>query len=488
MAFSLESRIGRGRTAETFFAKLEVGTERLEVVVKRPRAELAGNGAFAAAFVDWGSAEKELDHEGVVAVLEAGVTADGPYVIQERVDGAPLAVLLEVLRRQKRTLSLPLALAIAERVAAAVAYLHGARRAHGGLDPGEILLSRSGEVKLGDQRLHTLDPVSGLGAADGDLTTVYRAPELLERPGSSSPAGDVFSLGLILLEMLIGHRVWTSAAMTVAGSVRALTDFSHVGQARPELTAELVEILQSSTASSPLDRVASAFELHAGLSRVIDQHRVRADAAAIGAFVSAAIPPPAAEEAPTRLVDPEAAAELARRHARAVAAIASAAVEVDPDVEKKALSRVAAAPPPPLAPSPPSPSGAAPSPRPRATRLEVSPWMGVAVIGLILALLFAHMMSKTGEGIRQISVLATSEPPGAELRVNGERAGQTPVDAVFPTRDGRVTLRFELAGYATHELTFEPKDDELRYEANLSKAAAEATGGGGAPALGGRIH
>ena len=57
MAFTIKSRLGRGRTIESFAATLEVDSERFEVVVKRPRAEFKTNVAFSDALIAWGEPE-----------------------------------------------------------------------------------------------------------------------------------------------------------------------------------------------------------------------------------------------------------------------------------------------------------------------------------------------------------------------------------------------------------------------------------------------
>src|SRR5687767_14877552 len=146
MAFTLKARIGRGRTTETFTARLSVGSEELDVAVKRPRPEYAANEAFVSAFLAWAEEQKEIDHESVVGVLEAGKTSEGAYVIQECVDGVSLQEVLAALSKKKRTMSMKLALSIAERVASVLAMLHEKKLAHGGLDPGEVLISYQGDV------------------------------------------------------------------------------------------------------------------------------------------------------------------------------------------------------------------------------------------------------------------------------------------------------------------------------------------------------
>ncbi len=333
MAFTVQSRLGRGRSVETFAAVLEVGKERLDVVVKRARPEYRNNEAFATALESWGNTQKEADHEHLVAVFEAGRTPEGVYVIQEKVDGAALVTLLSMLRRRKRTLKPEFALVVAEQVASALAYLHTqVGVAHGGIDPGEVLLGYDGTVKLGDQRLRELDQHIGKDLVDADDRVDYLAPERHQGEPPSKKS-DLYAFALVVLEMLIGHPVWTAESMTVDGTLDALRDFSPVGQAKPDLTKELVDVLGGCLAALPAKRPISAMPVAGALRDLNKRHGITSAGAGLGKFVEALVPPPDAEEAPTQMVDAAFAAELDRKRDEQ---FEGASVAIDPEIERQA--------------------------------------------------------------------------------------------------------------------------------------------------------
>jgi serine/threonine protein kinase len=514
MAFIIQARIGRGRTVETFAGRLEVGVETLNVAVKRARPELAHNEAFLAALVEWGNKQKEIELDDVVAVLEAGRT-EYAYVIQERVIGASLALVLEALKKRRRTMTLPLALHVAERIAGALGHLHERKIVHGGLDPSEILISYAGDVKVGDQELHELDvhcasDLAAVGTTRG-ASAVYRAPELAPERVPSSPSSDTYALALVLLEMLIGHPIWSSPNMTVAASIAALKDFTHLAQSHADLTRNLVEILALCTDQDPVNRVPSGKELAAGLRRIIAHHDVAVDdPRALGTFVKALIPKLRAEEAPTQMQDPVRLEKLSKdAESVSVLEIDSGSVAIDPDLEKKALDhsdkgaafqrdgfggvRMWALPIAPAAPAPGSPgvasalaqeASAGAPPESRSALREVSkvaaaaalaseetrrrgPWhlyVGFAIVALILALMIVHMATR-GATVRMTRVTATSIPTGADLYLDEQLVGRTPVETSFAVAKGKVKLRFELAGHEAYEALVETKEDALRYEA-----------------------
>lgn len=462
MAFTLKSRIGRGRTTETFAARLTVGAEELDVAVKRPRPEYAANEAFLAAFLRWAEEQKEIDHENVVVVLEAGRIAEGAYVIQEKVDGVSLAEVLAALTKKKRTMSMKLALLIAERVAAVLEMLHEKKLAHGGLDPGEVLISYQGNIKVGDQKLRALDV--HLGADLGDErsgTAMYRAPELAEKRGGPTPAGDVYSLALVVLECLIGRPVWTAQSMTVEGAIGALRDFTHVGQAQPALTEDLTSVLLGSTQLKPENRVQSGRELHAGIARIIKTHHLQAEKSELAAFVEALLPPARIDDAPTTIGDPATIQAMEDARGARLEKLEGTSVPIDPDLEKKALSRVIHI---------DKVAGAAEAAEREATQKKkrIQLWAGISTLVLILLLLGIHMATRTGKGVYIVDVVLTSDPTAAAVYLDGENVGTTPLSKTLPAHGEEVELRFELKGYLPLTIKKKIAGDALRYDARLS--------------------
>lgn len=340
MGFTLTVRLGRGLTVETFAAVLEHAGDRMDVAIKRPRPELKNIKPFADALKAWGTAQVELDDEALVAVLEAGELAEGVYVIQERVEGPALAKVLERLKKSRRAFKPELALHIAERICRGLLVLHGsAQKAHGGLDPGEVLISYRGQVKLGDQGLHRLDWLAGDGIKQ---PPTYLAPEIAGG-GEPSPESDVYAFGLITLEVLIGQPIWEAETMSVEDSIEALRDFSHIGQAQRDLTYDLVELITRSVQRDPKKRFPSAAELHANLTGLMSKYSLAADEKALGLFVRSLVPRPKQEEAPTMIAGsaPRIASDPGTPEPQQLKAMT---VMVDPELEVKAKKRAATKP------------------------------------------------------------------------------------------------------------------------------------------------
>ncbi|MBN1444228.1 MAG: serine/threonine protein kinase [Planctomycetes bacterium] len=159
-----------------------------------------------------------LDHPGVLRVLGVDLDAPVPYVVQEHAAGGDLASLL----RRENKLPVKRALEIFEEIVEIIAHAHARGVVHCDLKPGNILLDGEGRVRVGDfglgQGLERLTasalresiqtgPYTSQGYAGG--TWEYMAPEQKPAAGSPpppDPRADVFSLGIILYEMLTGER------------------------------------------------------------------------------------------------------------------------------------------------------------------------------------------------------------------------------------------------------------------------------------------
>jgi serine/threonine-protein kinase len=209
----LGEKIGSGFGSEVFVAWLE----RSQKLLKRVAVKLFGKGSsFAERIESVARAMALVRHPNVVEILDYGVLESGvPFVVMEMIDGMSLASLLRVYRSAGRRLPLDLALFVAIEAAEGLAGVRMTRMpggklmdvSHLDLSARSILLSFHGEVK-----------VEGFGLAapiaDGSGIRVMRrlaprletmAPEIAAgRKGDSR--SDVFSLGVILHEMLVGPR------------------------------------------------------------------------------------------------------------------------------------------------------------------------------------------------------------------------------------------------------------------------------------------
>jgi tetratricopeptide (TPR) repeat protein len=204
-AYRLLEAIGAGGMGEIYRAIRDDDTYRQQVAVKLVRA-----GAGASYIGERLRAERQilanLEHPNIARLLDGGTTADGvPYLVMELVDGVPIGDHCE-----RRALDTAARLGLFIEVCAAVQYAHRHMVIHRDLKPSNILVTADGTPKLLDFGIaKILDPGALPSAGDVTLaplrlfTPSYASPEQL-RGDSVTTATDVYSLGVILCELLTG--------------------------------------------------------------------------------------------------------------------------------------------------------------------------------------------------------------------------------------------------------------------------------------------
>ncbi len=197
--YILDALLGAGGMGEVWAARhTEIADRRAAVkVVHRGASQTTEERLRREA-----DAIARLDHPGVVRLLEAGRTSDGrPWVAMELVDGGTLADRIDAgdLERDE-------AVRIVRDAARGVAAAHAASILHRDIKPGNILVDRSGAVKVADFGLGLLLDRETRLTSEGALlgTLLYLSPEQANGEGATA-ASDVYALGATLYEAVTGR-------------------------------------------------------------------------------------------------------------------------------------------------------------------------------------------------------------------------------------------------------------------------------------------
>ena len=209
---------------------IRAGADSAEVVrhFKRERQILAG-----------------LDHPNIAKLLDGGTTDDGlPYFVMEHIEGQPLLQYCD-----SRCLAIPERLKLFQPVCSAVQYAHRNLVVHRDIKPGNILVAEDGSPTLLDFGIaKLLNP--GLAGEAPTATAMVMTPEYASpeqaRGGRITTATDVYSLGVVLYELLTGHHPYRLTSRQPLDILKA------VAEQEPEKPSTVVGRTEELTGSQPL--------------------------------------------------------------------------------------------------------------------------------------------------------------------------------------------------------------------------------------------
>jgi serine/threonine-protein kinase len=252
------------------------------VALKILYPELSADASFVERFRREAQAAANLSHPNIVPVFDWGEDEGTYFIVMELVDGTSLAEML----RGSKTLTPARSAQIVAQVAAALGYAHRSGVVHRDVKPGNILITPDGQVKVTDfgiaQAVASEDHLAEAGSVMG--TATYFSPEQAEGAAVDGRS-DVYSLGVVLFEMLAGRPPFIGDTPIEVSSQHVHNAVPSLRQFTDAVPHDLEAIVMEAMAKSPSQRYQSADELRADLIRFSEGQPVRAaqrDAAFFG--------------------------------------------------------------------------------------------------------------------------------------------------------------------------------------------------------------
>ena len=258
--YKIEEPLGVGGSSQVYLARDQALNRDVALKVLDPAAAADGN--LRRMFVKEARALAQLSHPNIVAVYDVGEVDDSPFIVMEYLPGGSMKQRIE----QAGPLKTGDAVRIAVEVANGLAFAHSKGIVHADLKPSNILFDANDAAKICDFGIARA-PQEDADTPQLYATAMYVAPERVEGK-SASVQSDVYGLGLVLYEGLVGKPPFTSTNAAVLlrdHVVRQPVPPSHL---RPSLPRELDSVALKALAKQPNLRYQKASDFATALQRL----------------------------------------------------------------------------------------------------------------------------------------------------------------------------------------------------------------------------
>ena len=249
--YRVRARIARGGMA-TVYVATDLRLER-RVALKVMHGHLSDDSVFQSRFVQEARAAARLADPHVVNVFDQGEDGEMAYLVMEYLPG----ITLRELMREQRRLTIAQTITVMHAVLSGLAAAHRAGIVHRDVKPENVLLAEDGRIKIGD---FGLARATSANTATGQMllgTIAYLAPELVTR-GTADARSDIYALGIMLYEMLVGEQPYQGEQPMQIAYQHATDSVPRPSAKNPGVPEPLDELVLWATEREPDERPTDA--------------------------------------------------------------------------------------------------------------------------------------------------------------------------------------------------------------------------------------
>lgn len=263
--FRILRHLGRGGMADVYYGH-DVKLQR-PVAVKVLDTHARNDSALAKRFVREARAIALWRHENIIQVYYAGDEDGFSYFVMEYIDGKDLATMLKRYQSRRKLMPPDEVIRIGRAVANALDYAHQKGVVHRDIKPSNVMVAKDGRVVLMDFGL-ALDMTEGsVGEVFGSAN--YISPEQARNSAEAVPQSDLYSLGVMLYEMLVGQLPFDDPSFTTVAIQHITTPPPPPRQLNPELSEATEAVLLKALHKSPEKRYKTAGQLIEALEKAL---------------------------------------------------------------------------------------------------------------------------------------------------------------------------------------------------------------------------
>ena len=276
--YQLLSKIATGGMAEIFLAKhVNSPVNSMPIAIKKVLKKYGNNPTLVKMFLAEARIICNISHENIVKIYDFGKFDDQYFIAMEYVFGQNLGAIIEKLKEKDGKMPINLTIEIIAAVLCGLDHAHNAQDRNGNflnivhldMNPNNILISYEGKIKVVDFGIANANYTRKLKDDAGiQGTYAYLSPE--QCAGSSvDRRSDIFSVGIILYEMLTGQPLYKNldSDMAIMNSI-LYDEIEPIDELMPEIDPKLAEIVMKALEKNPNNRYASAMDMREDLLRI----------------------------------------------------------------------------------------------------------------------------------------------------------------------------------------------------------------------------